>query len=386
MDYTNESKQIQKYINNFDKIACENLTKKRADIIKSFFVKLNKYHYQQPRCISRMSVTRNFKTIKTDLFNYIPDTIRLDIENNYKTLHITTFLIHSKTVTYHIYNKTELNSEVANQMIYKMNLWLSIAMEAAENNCSNKLDVHLHLTDHKKTQPEENVVISRIHANTALTTSCSQTNVIYIYRKEEWFKVFIHECFHCLGLDFSQMDAQQSNACINQLFSTQIEDIRLYETYCETWAETFNLIFIAFFRTISKVNYDEMFQMFQDMFNVELTFSIYQMISILDKSNIRYIDIVRSNNTQLYSENTNVFSYYIIKPIIMFQMNHFITWCLTNNKNIIDFTNTENNVSKFCEFIELYYDNAAYLKAVTYIEKQPKFKTKTLRMTAFDLI
>ena len=386
MKFTSDSIRIQKFIKKFDKIASENLTQTRADIIKSFFIKLNKIHYDKQHCISRLSILRNHTIEKTSLFNAIPSKIRSDIEVNYNTAHLITYIIHSKTINYHIYDKAELKSNIIDNMVNKMNLWLSIAIEQANNECSNKLDIHLFLTDHKKITPDFNTPIDRIHANTAFTTSCSPHNEVYIYRKEEWFKVFIHETFHCLGLDFSHMDIRNSNVIINKIFSTDIRDIRLYESYCETWAETFNLIFIAFFQTPSKVDYTSMFELFQKMYNEELTFSIYQMVSILKKQNIRYVDMIRSNGGLTYNEKTNAFSYYIIKSIIMFHMNHFITWCNNNNKNILNFTDTQENISKYCDFIEKWHSNAEYLKTIEYIEKNEFDGLNTLRMTAFELL
>lgn len=386
MEFTNDSTKIQKYIGKFDKIASENFTRTRRDIIKSFFIELNKYHYDKPHCISRLAISRNHTVDKDDLFHIIPRKIRMDIENNYNTAHLLTYIIHSKVVNYHIYDKTELNSSIIDNMIYKMNLWLSIAIIRANNECSNKLDIHLFLTDHKKIKPEHKKPIDRINVNTAFTTSCSQYNRVCIYRKEEWFKVFIHETFHCLGLDFSHMDTSRSNIIINNMFSTDIDDIRLFESYCETWAETFNIIFIAFLKTPSKVDYESMFEIFQKMYNEELTFSIYQMVTILNQQNIRYIDLIRSNVGVTYNEKTNAFSYYVIKSIIMFHMNHFLTWCNNNNTNIIHFTQTQENISKYCDFIEKWRSNKDFLKTIKYIETQKMVGLNTLRMTAFEIV
>ena len=386
MKFTEDSIRIQKTIQKFDKLASENLTKTRTDIIKSFFIKLNKNHYDRPHCIRRLAIFRNHIVEKHDLFNVIPYKIRTDIENHYNTAHFTTYIIHSKIVNYHIYDKTELKNVIIENMIYKMNLWLSIAIEQANNECSNKLDIYLFLTDHKKILPEHSNHIDKINVNTAFTTSCSSHNRAYIYRKEEWFKVFIHETFHCLGLDFSNMDTSESNTIINTMFSTNIGDVRLYESYCETWAETFNLVFIAFIKTPSKIDYKSMFEIFQKMYNEELTFSIYQMVTILNQQNIRYVDLIRSNKGLMYNEKTNAFSYYILKTINMFHMNHFLSWCKKNNTNIINFTNTQENISKYCDFIRKRYSNDEFLKTIKYIETQKMVGLNTLRMTAFEIV
>lgn len=386
MKFTRDSVLIQKFITKFDKIASENLTKTRTDIIKSFFKKINRLHFNKLKSGSSLAILYNRPVNKTKLFNTIPYTIRRDIETNYNTAHLITYTISSNTVNYCIYEKVELDRAIINKMVTKMNLWLSIAFEQANNECSKTLDIYLFLTDHKKMRPEYDTPVDKIHANTAFTTSCSPHSEIYIYRKEEWFKVFIHETFHCLGLDFSHMDTSQSNTIINNIFSTNIDDIRLYESYCETWAETFNLIFIAFYQTPSKINYTSMLELFQKMYNEELTFSIYQMVSILKKQNIHYIDLINSNVGSTYSENTSAFSYYIIKPIIMFHMNHFITWCDNNNNPILNFTDTQENISKYCDFIQKWHSNIDYLKTIEYIQNTNINTLNTMRMTVFEIL
>lgn len=387
MSFTEESIKLQKFLKSFDKFTTENLTKTHKLVIKSFFEKMNYYHYNKPPCLNGLNTKHDYKIKYSNLFNAIPEKIQNDIKSNYTTIYKTTYKIHSKTVNYNIYIKpNQITTKEIDDMIYKMNLWLSIAVEIANNACSGTLDIHFFFTEHKKITPEYNKPIDRIHANTAFTTSCSPENEIYIYRKEEWFKVFIHECFHCLGLDFSHMNVENSNKYINNLFSTKINDIRLYESYCETWAETLNLVFIAFIRTVTKINYEEMFKTFQNMFNEELTFSIYQMTTILKKQNMQYSDLLIKDNNNVYTENTNAFSYYIIKSINMFNMNEFISWCSKNNRNVIDFKKSNNNIMEYCRFIKKHYKNPNFIRAIEYIENRPNNPVDTLRMTAFEIL
>ena len=68
------------------------------------------------------------------------------------------------------------------------------------------------MTPIKKVLPSSPfVILSPTHANTAVTTTCTADGEICLFRKEEIFKVFIHETFHSLGLDFSSM----SNTALN---------------------------------------------------------------------------------------------------------------------------------------------------------------------------
>ena len=46
-------------------------------------------------------------------------------------------------------------------------------------------------------------VLDQDNCNTAVTYACAIKGECLIYRKEEWFKVLIHETMHALCLDFS---------------------------------------------------------------------------------------------------------------------------------------------------------------------------------------
>ena len=243
------------------------------------------------------------------LFSSIPNLIKNEIISKYRNYYKFSYKIGIKTVVYHIHDKTHLQVETINDMLLKMNMWLLIAFEAANNHCSDVLDVYIFLTDYKKKLPDFQKPIERVNANTAFTTSCSSHNEIFIYRREEWFKVFIHETFHALGLDFSNMNVSKCDSRINRLFSTNIKDLRLYESYCETWSNIFNSLFISFFQTKSKVNYDFMLKRFHKIYSNEVLFSINQMILILHKQNLNYSDMVSNKKSISYQENTNAFSY-----------------------------------------------------------------------------
>jgi hypothetical protein len=133
------------------------------------------------------------------------------------------------------------------ESIFKIYVWLYIAYEFSPKECSVNMQIYLYFSDHlKQLSTIPGKPLDQIHVNTALTTSCSHTTDIHIFRQEEWFKVFIHETFHNLGLDFSSMDDSKSNAYILELFPIQSNNgIRLYETYCETWAEILHTFFIS---------------------------------------------------------------------------------------------------------------------------------------------
>jgi hypothetical protein len=104
--------------------------------------------------------------------------------------------------------------------IYKIYLWLYVADKYASKHCSSTMNLHFYFTDHMKRLGSVDLeALDMIHVNTAFTTSCSNETDIYLFRREEWFKVFIHETFHNLGFDFSEMNCIDINKKLNMSYA-----------------------------------------------------------------------------------------------------------------------------------------------------------------------
>jgi len=275
---------------------------------------------------------------------------------------------------------------ICDNYIKKIFIWLFIACQFADERCSPILNIYIYLTNHKKRIPKlsnnssSESIIDRIHANTAFTMSCTlKSNEIYIYRYEEWFKVLIHESFHSLGLDFSKMPEENTNKKIYNIFPVKC-DLRLYETYTEMWAEIINIIFTVYKKDIDKKTIDELHKdnklmnKIGEYLEVEKWFSVFQCIKILRNYGIKYRALYENTEyakemRQNYKENTNIFSYYILKSIIMVFYNDFIEFTIINNRGSLNFKKTQNSINKLCDFIKDRYNSKEYLKFVDIIEK-----------------
>ena len=261
-------------------------------------------------------------------------------------------------------------------------IWFVFIVNYSNKECYNTISVILYLTDFKKRLPESSIhVLEPFNVNTGYTTRCDLGNIT-IYRKEEWFKVLIHESIHYLGLDFGV-----ENHNLNSIFPIDTE-ISLAETYVEFWARIFNIYFISFNLTIDK-GYDE-FKMLSTYFmDVEKHFSINQCNKVLKFMGLSYHDLIGKKDIhlmkrKLYKERTNVFSYYILTCILMDDPVKFIIWCKNNNLNIVKM-NLE-NISKFEEYIKKNYKSKDLLSSM---KKPNVFKTSeddNLRMTILELI
>ena len=336
---------------------------------------------------------------------YIPDFIR-----NYIIKHLDGYMVYSCTIGdreveiyFGLLHESDFNSlGKFDKYIKKMIIWLKIAFQYAPYKCSKKLKIYGFLTPFKKKLPgNQFTTISHDHCNSAVTTSCTPHGEIIVYRKEEFLKVFIHETFHTLGLDFSNMPLTKFNKKIKQLFPIKSE-FNLYEAYAEFWASTMNGLISAYFLTDKKE--EEEFHLYSEFCTrFEQIFSLFQMIKILDFMGLTYRNLYDNDNISnsirryLFKEKTNVFAYYIIKNVLLYNNDGFLIWCKKHNNNLLTFNKTNNNLDAFIEFIMSTYKNPQFLKDIekmhAFLKKQkgnraePKYNklTKTMRMSLCEI-
>ena len=341
--------------------------KTRTLVVSSQRVKLLK-HYWKSICKNKLEQSVQETTELTDsdfstmrgnsMYQHIPDKIRHNFEStSQQGILCKTTLKRGRKVNIYIAfsNVAKLHSKIPT---YLNNIiaWLNFISEFASSQCSKTLNIFLILNDANKLIPEIDAEpIDTINANTAFTTSCSLVNSIFVFRREEWFKVLMHETFHCFGLDFSSSLGDESNKCILSIFPAinPNTDIRLYETYCEMWAEIFYFMFFQF--TNSKGEYSRFSEsrLIRELRREQL-FSIFQSNKILKRSGFKYSDvthIVPSGKSQ-YEEKTQAFSYYVLKSLMLWNVDKFLEWCIKyNNKDsIIQFD--KSRIPEYCAFAE----------------------------------
>ncbi len=392
------------------------LTKKCEDLI-SFFIKNNCLHKNEKIHNNTKTIFLSFYDIlidakrfvtsfnknipsvikiqnerdipKPNTFHYIPNKIGEHIhERSYYCLKYSFRLINRDVNIYFVIEEDD-KIERYNEYVDRMIMWLYMIQKKVSNNCSITLNVYLYLSSHVKVLPNKktDAILDLLNANTAYTFSCKKNNDLVIYRKEEWFKVFIHETFHSFGLDFSFYNDDISRTKILELFHVNSE-VKLFEAYTEFWARIMNVLFISYFYNESK---EQFIHQCSKMIYLEQLFSIFQMIKVLNYMKIDYIQLTETPNIKKlqYKENTNILSYYVITCNLLFYYQDFLSWCQMNNKIIIEFTPTNENQIKMCEFIKEKYKLSSFLKAIQCIRssfiKVPYYLSNTMRMTIFEL-
>ena len=354
-----------------------------TELLNSCYDDLHKYHsvwlesdyYKYPE---KLRFIQNNELQNVCSLSSIDTSIQKYILSHHSFYQTTTFSIGSNTYKMHFYYLTKHNKhqtkivDYLNDCLMKIYVWLHFIQPFIVKNCSQTMNVYIIFSQHKKKISKRGGVLDSVHVNSAFTTSCQLQTEIYIYRIEEWMKVFFHETFHCLGLDFSHLNDVSYETKINQMFDVDSKQgIRLYESYCECWANLFSTIVRSFFQSDDKHHYKLLCK--QDHLS-EVQFSSYQLIKILNHYHTTYEQYV--NHRGKITENTPILSYYIIKCVLLYYCSDFEQWCKTyNGKYFLTFR--EKNVSKFIDFIREKYKTSFFMLYIKNIES----KLSTIELT-----
>jgi hypothetical protein len=306
--------------------------------------------------------------------NSFPEEVRKHIEQ-FATTEITyTFSLYERKIKLIFVLEEHQNTsklDTFNKYVDAIIMWLFILNKYSSKQCTNTLVSYFYFTSLTKNLPTSNMyILDQIHVNTAFTRTCPIDSEIIVFRKEEWFKVFIHETFHNFALDFSDMNNDIVHKCILNIFKVQ-SDVNLYESYTEFWAEIMNALFCSFFSIPDKTNITDFLSTAEFFINFERTYSFFQLVKTLDFMGLSYKDLYSDTKhsetlrNNLYREKSNVLAYYIIKTILINNYQDFIYWCKKNNFSTLQFNKTVRTQREFCLFIENKYKASSMLNGIT---------------------
>ena len=230
------------------------------------------------------------------------------------------------------------------EYFHVMLTWLIICSKISDKGCisKKKMMIDIFLSPFKKELPSNDIdLLEPFNINTGLTARCGGDEIgLVIYRKEEWFKAFLHETMHYFAFD----ENLDNNELIDEItyFFLLKKKIKVYEAYCEFWSRIMNSVFIAFMLCNGNCNgkdNDYFLKKCYELLEYERTFSSFQSAKMINRHNICYNSIKdkKSNpniNNFLYKEKTNVFAYYIITNILMNNYEKYVNYCLDNNSSL----------------------------------------------------
>jgi hypothetical protein len=382
INYTHH-KSIQKTTHIFKHLYSE-LTTAQTSLIKE--VHPNKI--VQIKTMAQISKPKTFKEVE------FPSGVIEHINKNSKTEYLYTFSLFHRIIKVYFIDEQQLPIEYYNNAVKRMLLWFYILAHHTSDTCSKTISVFIYLTSLKKTIPDHHSMpFTHHHANTGFTRTCISDSEIVIYRKEEWFKVFLHESIHNFAIDFSDMDIDHVNKQILQLYPGVNSEVTLFESYTEFWAEIMNVVICSFILTKS---YKEYLKYCDFFINCERNFGIFQLVKILKHMDLTYSDIIKDKEESIsnsisksiskskYKEETNILSYYILKNVLLNNYQDFLLWCEKNNKGLFQFIKSETHLQLFYQFIERNYKSPSMLRMIKHAETTKNID-KNMRMTCLEI-
>lgn len=384
MKLLKKSKQLMLFFEKNNKIPPISHTFKTDSIVKELYhdiltadnfvetLKKTKGNYYN---LTTKKIVSSKQIIKPNIFNSnsFPELVRKHIDEMSVSEIFYTFSILNRNIKIYFVveeDHIELKIDTYNKYVDYIVMWLYILNQYASKKCANALTIYFYFTSLEKNLPESKIVIlDELNVNTAFTTTCPKDSEIVVFRKEEWFKVFIHETFHNFGLDFSDMNNDSVHKCILGIFNIK-SDVNLYESYTECWAEIINAMFCGFVTLRDKSDIDEFLSNFEKYINFERNYSFFQLIKTLNFMGLQYYDLYSKDEhskmlcKHLYKEKTNVLSYYIIKAILINNYPLFLQWCNKHNLSLLQFKKTSSNQNEYCLLIQKNYKTKSMLESV----------------------
>jgi hypothetical protein len=393
MKITNNSKKLLSFFHKYNCLPHIKQTKATDTIFKQLF-------YEIDDAVNFVSYNKSqlgssFYKLKINKINHVnqipkPATFSADVFPVEVRKHIDDYSLSSLTYTFKLLERTitihfliedenpETHINKYNTYVDHILTWLHIANEYASQKCSTTLAIFIYHTSLTKELPDSPIqTLNENNVNTAFTRSCPVNSEIVIFRKEEWFKVLIHETFHNFALDFSDMNTTDCHARILSIFPVTSE-VNLFEAYTEFWARIMNVLFCSYFNTKNKTKdkdknkeqLDEFLGNTEYFINMEMIYSFFQLVKVLGFMNMEYrqlyekTDISQMVRNTMYKEDTNVLSYYVITLILIYNYQSFLGWCKTNNTELLQFKKSTGSQKSFCDFIEKKYRVPKMLKAI----------------------
>jgi hypothetical protein len=378
-------------------VSCNNTSKKIFHSLYNDICDANNYLESIKRERNGMVYKRSIRTIKSrnDLpnFNNFPSNIFTKEVQNHIDMHMKLILKYSlhmfnrKINIHFIIERADLNTTMEyDKYVNCILLWSYILNKYSSIHCSKDWNIYLYFTSLEKQLPNKNIhlqdnILNYNHINTGFTTTCPQISEIVIFRKEEWFKVFIHESFHNFALDFSDMNVSDLNKAVLAIFPIKT-DGNLFEAYTEFWAEIINISFCSYFYSKPDGGFVGFLSNVDWLIQYERIYSFFQLNKVLNYMGLTYKNLYSKDKTSavlretLYKENTNIFAYYVIKCMLIHNYNGFLSWCYDHNVggaggkgNIIQFSKTQQNLYDFYSFIKKNYKTASFENNIECMEK-----------------
>jgi hypothetical protein len=205
-------------------------------------------------------------------------------------------------------------------IVEKMLLVLQLIIAISNNELRNGQHVTFFLTPFQKKLNSNSNILGAKNVNSGFTYPYLKNGVTFIYRKEEFFKVFIHESIHYYGIDKALHKDFSNDPKYNKFINSfnirpqDIAKIGINEALTEYWTFIIYIIAQSYKKSIALANF---IYEFENSYKLELLHIIFQVVKILKYNNLTYSEFLTKYSNQ-YKETSHIFSYYIVKTLLVY--------------------------------------------------------------------
>jgi hypothetical protein len=327
---------------------------------------------------------RSSNYIDSELINFILTNTNCKIVTYKNTIKGKTYVF-----DFIIYND-DLAIKNLDLIVEKMLLMLQLIIAISNNDLRNGQHVTFFLTPfQKKLNSNSNSnILGAKNVNSGFTYPYLKNGVTFIYRKEEFFKVFIHESIHYYGIDkalhkdFSNDPKynRNYNKFINS-FNIRPQDIAkigINEALTEYWTFIIYIIAQSYKKSITLANF---IYEFENSYKLELLHIIFQVVKILNYNKLTYSEFLTKSSNQ-YKETSHIFSYYIVKTLLVYNHSDLLKSSIFDinfsTKINIALKSDPNSINTF--FIKLlsYAYDANFINIINKVSAYTKTNTRSM--------
>jgi len=272
---------------------------------------------------------------------FFPKPIMEDVNENL----VFCYLINCNNTNlfiYTSYNLKEINSNKDDILKIVNNICRIISIIRKLFNNYNELTVHYFDCKLKKKFPnKKGIILTEENCNSG--SSYVGSYLMFVYRREEYIRVLIHELIHSFFGDYELIDDNLNKEFTNYFCLKYDDNINVNETYTETLATILNLIY-HYLESDRRLSIEKMFQK-------EFKYSILTASSILKHYSFHSINqLLKSNKCKKMEQKTSVFNYYILKPFMLNNLDGFFTLLKECTNNFV-FLQSEKCKKQFINLI-----------------------------------
>lgn len=358
---SNNTKKLlnDKFINKY--ISIKISKNKYFNNLKNKFVTIYKKYDKKIKYIECKKI--DYKLPKEDSY-FIGDTIK----NKFDKLKNQYEIKYDNIELYIITNK-EIN-KIKNELINKIKIISSLKELFNRTNVYRKITIY-DVNEKKHLPKKDNDTIGPSHCNSGYCNvlySNDKNGSIVLYRNEELIKVLIHESIHANFIDYNII-INQYKSNMNSKICTKY-NILLNEAFTETFACLINTILVNYY---TKINIDK-------IYSNEVNYMLKTFIKLMNYYNIKKIDdiIIKNGCRRYFKQNTNVFSYYVLKTLNYINIDNYLKIMDKYTNNFYSVKNDKFNK----EYVTFVFKNIYNLDK--YITNE-KITNRNLRLSLYEL-